>query len=115
MAGQGEWAVERQEELRRAYQEALLLLGRLLADQDRHAEATDAYRAAIAHDRLLEESHRGLMRSQEAMGERGLALRHYEGLVRLLEDELGSAPAPETSALYEELRRGGPERTFPNE
>jgi two-component SAPR family response regulator len=71
MAGQGEWAVERQEELRRAYQEALLLLGRLLADQDRHAEATDAYRAAIAHDRLLEESHRGLMRSQEAMGERG--------------------------------------------
>jgi hypothetical protein len=35
--------------------------------------------------------------------------------VGLLEDELGSSPAPETSALYEELRRGGPERTIPNE
>jgi predicted ATPase/two-component SAPR family response regulator len=115
MAVQGQWAVERQEELRRAYQEGLLLLGRLLGDQDRHAEAMDAYRAAIAQDRLLEEAHRGLMRSQEAMGERGLALRHYEGLVGLLEDELGSSPAPETSALYEELRRGGPERTIPNE
>jgi len=106
MVVQGEWAVEREEELRRAYQEALLLLGSLLTGQDRHAEATDAYRAAISHDRLLEEAHRGLMRSQAAMGERGLALRHFEGLVRLLEDELSSTPAPETSALYEELRRG---------
>ena len=77
-------------------------------DHNRNAGATDAYRAAISHDRLLKEAHRGLMRGQAAMGERGLALRHYEGLVRLLEHELGSSPAPETSALYEELRQGKP-------
>jgi DNA-binding SARP family transcriptional activator len=52
--------------------------------------------------------HRGLMRGQAAKGERGLALRLYEGLVRLLEHELGSSPAPETSALCEELRQGKP-------
>jgi predicted ATPase/DNA-binding SARP family transcriptional activator len=102
----GEWAFARQEELRRSYQEALLLLGGLLLAEDRHAEAAKAYRRAISHDRFLEEAHRGLMRSQAAMGERGRALRHYEELVGLLGDELGASPAPETSALYEGLREG---------
>jgi tetratricopeptide (TPR) repeat protein len=40
------------EELSREYQEALLLLGRLLFAQGRHAEAAEAYRKAIAHDEL---------------------------------------------------------------
>jgi predicted ATPase/DNA-binding SARP family transcriptional activator len=102
----GEWALARQEELRRAYGESLLLLGRLLFGQDRHAEAADAYRKAIAHDGFLEEAHRGLMRSHAALGERGLALRHYEELVGLLEEQLGTPPAPESRALYERLRTG---------
>ncbi len=106
LAVEGEWAFARQEELRRTYQEALLLLGGLLVAEERHAEAADAYRKAISHDSFLEEAHRGLMRSQAAMGERGRALRHYEELVRLLEDQLGSSPAPETVALHEHLRAG---------
>jgi tetratricopeptide (TPR) repeat protein len=61
--------MDRQEELRRASQEALLLLGRLLSTRERHAEAAEAYRKAIAHDGLLEEAHRGLMRCQAALGE----------------------------------------------
>lgn len=101
-----EWAMVRQEELRRAYQEALLLLGRLLFEQDRHAEAADVYRKAIAHDGFLEEAHRGLMRCHSALGERGRALRHYEQLVALLDERLGAPPAFETRALYESLRSG---------
>jgi DNA-binding SARP family transcriptional activator len=96
----------RQDELRRAYGESLLLLGGLLAERERHAEAADAYRAAISHDRFLEEAHRGLMRTQAAMGERGRAIRHYEDLVGLLQDEVGASPAPETIALHEHLRAG---------
>jgi predicted ATPase/DNA-binding SARP family transcriptional activator len=103
---ESEWALERQDELRRAHGESLLLLGELLVARGRHTEAADAYRQAISHDRFLEEAHRGLMRSQVAMGERGQALRHYEGLVGLLEVELGSPPAPETTALHERLRSG---------
>jgi non-specific serine/threonine protein kinase len=101
---QSEWAFTRQDELRRAYGESLLLLGGLLLAQERHAEASEAYRRAISHDRFLEEAHRGLMRSQAALGERGRALRHYEELVVLLEEQLGATPAPETVALYESLR-----------
>jgi DNA-binding SARP family transcriptional activator len=96
----------RQEELRRAYQEALLLLGKLHYGQERHAEAADAYRKAIAHDGFLEEAHRGLMRCHAALGERGRAIRHYEELVELLDDQLGTPPAPETSALHQRLRAG---------
>ena len=101
-----EWAMVRQEELRREYQEALLLLGRLLFAQERHAEAAEAYRKAIVHDELLEEAHRELMRCHAALGERVRALRHYDELVELLEEQLGTSPAPETTALYERLRAG---------
>jgi two-component SAPR family response regulator len=106
LAVEGEWAMERQEELRRTHGEALLLLGDLLVAQERHGEAAEAYRKAITQDRYFEEAHRGLMRSQAYLGERGRALRHYEELAALLEEELGSSPAPETSALYERLRAG---------
>jgi DNA-binding SARP family transcriptional activator len=44
------------------------------------------------------------MRCHTALGERGLALRYYEELVELLEEQLGAAPAPETRALHERLR-----------
>jgi DNA-binding SARP family transcriptional activator len=105
-SAEGEWATVRQEELSRAYGEALLLLGGLLFAQERHAEAAEAYRKAIAHDELLEEAHRELMRCQAAMGERGRALRHYEELVELLDEQLGTSPAPETRALHKRLREG---------
>lgn len=103
---ESEWAMARQQELRRSYQEALLLLGGLLYDQQRYAEAAEAYRKAIAHDRFLEEAHRGLMRCHAALGERGRAIRHYEELVHMLYEQLGTAPAPETSALRDRLRAG---------
>jgi DNA-binding SARP family transcriptional activator len=105
-SAEGEWATERQEELSREYGEALLLLGRLHSAQERHAEAAEAYRKAIAHDELVEEAHRELMRCHTALGERGRALRHYEELVELLDEQLGTAPAPETRALHERLRAG---------
>jgi DNA-binding SARP family transcriptional activator len=46
------------------------------------------------------------MRSEAALGERGRALRHYEELTRMLQEQLGASPAPESVALYERLRAG---------
>lgn len=100
-----EWVLARQEELGRAYQDALLDLGGLLSAENRHDEAAEAYRRAIAHDPYSEAAHRGLMRCLAALGEQGRALRHHQDLAELLGGELGSLPAPETSALYESLRR----------
>jgi predicted ATPase/two-component SAPR family response regulator len=103
---EGEWALERQEELRRLYGEALLDLGVLLSKEGRYDEAAEAYRKAIAHDELLEAAHRELMRCHARMGERNQALRHYQALVGSLRDELGSSPAPETAELHRSLLRG---------
>ena len=100
-----DWHLVRQEELRREHQDALLSLGGLLLSEGRPAEAAEAYRNAIGRDELLEEAHRGLMRSQAASGERSQAIRHYRALVELLREEMGSEPAQETRALYESLRR----------
>jgi two-component SAPR family response regulator len=102
----GEWALERQEELRRLYGEALLDLGGLLLKEGRYPEAAEAYRKAIAHDELLEVAHRELMRCHARLGERSQALRHYQALVELLREDLGSLPAPETAELHRSLLRG---------
>jgi DNA-binding SARP family transcriptional activator len=106
LVAEGEWALSRQEELRREYQEALLSLGGLLFGEGRYGEAAEAYRKVIAHDSYLEAAHRQLMRSYAALGERGQALRHYQTLVELLRKELDSSPAPESTELYQRLRQG---------
>jgi predicted ATPase/DNA-binding SARP family transcriptional activator len=101
-----DWHLLRQEELRRQYLEALLTLGQLLFAEERYREAADTYRQAIAHDSYLESAHRELMRCYVRLGERGQALRHYQGLLQHLRDELDSLPDPETTALFERLSRG---------
>ena len=98
--------MSRQAELRRSYQEALLSLGELLYGEGRYGKAADAFRKVIAHDSYLEAAHRNLMRCYWALGERGQALRHYQTLVELLREELGSSPAVETTELYQRLRQG---------
>ncbi|HBY96566.1 MAG TPA: hypothetical protein DEP84_21925 [Chloroflexi bacterium] len=46
------------------------------------------------------------MRCYARLGERGQALRHYQVVVELLDEELGAPPAPETTLLFERLRAG---------
>ena len=101
-----EWATERREELGRKHQQGSLALGGLLLKEGRHEQAVEVYRRAIGQDRYLERAHRGLMRSYWLMGERGRALEHYQALLEVLREGLGTAPAPETRTLYDGLRRG---------
>jgi len=92
--------------LRQRHREALLTLGSLYGATGAYARAADAFRRLIADDPYQERAHRELMRSLARLGERGQALRSYDQLVALLERELGAAPAPETTALAERVRRG---------
>jgi predicted ATPase/DNA-binding SARP family transcriptional activator len=96
----GDWSLPLREGLRQQYLNALLQLGELLFAGGRLVEAAGVYRQAIAHDNLLESAHRELMRCYLALGRPGEAVQQYQLLVQLLADELGVAPAPETSALF---------------
>jgi DNA-binding SARP family transcriptional activator len=99
----GEWALVRRDELRRAFESALLATGRLHAAAGRHQAAAAAFRRAVAHEPLNESAHRELMSSWAALGETARAVRHYEELTTLLREQVGVAPAAETEALHRRL------------
>jgi predicted ATPase/DNA-binding SARP family transcriptional activator len=99
----GEWALARRDELRRAFESALLATGRLQAAAGRHQAAAAAFRRAVAHEPLNESAHRELMNCWVRLGETARAVRHYQELVEVLRDQVGVAPAAETTALYGRL------------
>ena len=75
---------------------------------------------ACAHARRLlelapweEEAHRQLMRLLARNGQRSAALVQYEVCRRLLAEELGVEPAPETIALYEQIHHPGQDQDIP--
>ena len=102
----GEWALVRRDELRRAFESALLATGRLQTAAGRHQAAVTVFRRAVAHEPLNETAHRELMTSWARLGETARAVRHYEELTDLLRDQVGVPPAPETTALYRRLSTG---------
>lgn len=101
-----EWIVFRREESRQDALEALLQLGHLLMEQERHEEAIPIYQRLIKLDNYLEVAHRELMRCYARQGEPGRALRHFEELRELLRAEMGIEPSPETIRLVERIRQG---------
>lgn len=102
----GNWSLERRDEIRRMYQDTLLLLGRLYVVQRRYTQAAETYRKLIAHDYYLEVAHRELMRCYAYLGERGQALRHYQDLAKWMHETLGTHPATKTKTLFERLHSG---------
>ena len=99
----GDWAHARREELSRAFESALLAIGRLQASAGRYQAAVTAFRRVIAHEPLNESAHRELMSCWERLGETARAVRHYEQLAGMLRDQVGVPPAAETTALYQRL------------
>ncbi len=99
----GEWALVRRDELRRAFESALLATGRMQAAAGRHQAAAAAFRKAVAHEPLNESAHRELMNCWARLGETARAVRHYEELAGVLRKQVGVAPAAETEALYRRL------------
>lgn len=88
--------------------DALYRSYQVLADgwhrQGDHGLAATTARAAIDVDPLRETGHRLLMQAEWARGERAAALRAYERCRRLLDDELGVEPSPETLGLADQIR-----------
>jgi DNA-binding SARP family transcriptional activator len=61
------------------------------------------WRDVLDIDPLDEEAHRELMQAAVDEGDRMSAIRQFERLRRVLADELGVAPQPESVALYERV------------
>lgn len=101
-----EWRVVQQE---RYHQRMLVALEALAAHYVAAGNLTKAQgyaRQQLALEPWREEAHRQLMRALALDGQRSVALAQYESCRRVLADELGVEPTPETEALYEEIQAG---------
>jgi predicted ATPase/DNA-binding SARP family transcriptional activator len=102
----GDWHLEQRDRLRHLYVEGLMMLGGALFDEARYAEAAEVYQRVIVKDDLREDAHRRLILCRARLGERAHAMRHYQGLLQLLDVELETTPEPATVELFERLQRG---------
>ncbi len=96
----GDWCVVERERLRERYLSALERLGRLYADRRDLQRAVDLYQRLLVQDPYREAIHRELMRCYYRQGDRAAAIRQYQTCARLLREDLGLSPSPETEALY---------------
>ncbi len=103
----GDWHLEIRDRLQRVHVDGLLALGARLFGAGVYGEAAQAYWRVIADDDLHEEAYRQLMLSLARAGDRSQALRLYQRLCTLLDEELGARPEPLTVALFEQLQQPG--------
>ena len=103
-AGFEEWAALKRERLHQQARGALACLTAYYERRQAYSEATRYARWQVELDPWNEEAHQQLMRTLWLRGQRSEALAQYERCRQLLQQELGIAPALETTALYERIR-----------
>ena len=100
-----EWALLKREYLRREYTQALAQLTTSAIDR---ADYSTAYQHAWKRteiDRFDEPAHCHVMLALAHLNRKHDALAQYDRLRQLLAGELGIAPAAQTTALYEKIKR----------
>jgi DNA-binding SARP family transcriptional activator len=100
---EGEWIDRRRAERRTQLLRALEILAEVWSQRGEVAQGVLAAEEAVALEPFRETTHRRLMQAHAAAGNRAEALRAYERCRRLLAEELGVDPSPETEAAYLEL------------
>lgn len=99
-----EWAVAQRERLRLRVLDALDRLVEHYLHAGYPMRAVEFARRFLEIEPLREELHRTLMRALARAGQYNEALRQYERCRQILEEHLGVAPMPETTALYERIK-----------
>ena len=101
-----EWLLLTREHLERLALESLQLVAqqRLAAGAYRQAEA--AARRQLEFDPWREAAHRQVMQALADAGQRAAALAQYAVCIRTLDEQLGIAPEPATTALAGQIRAG---------
>lgn len=99
----GPWVEAKRRELADVRVRALTILAEASLRTDKPADAIRWAEQAVEAEPFRESGYRLLMAVHIAAGNRAEALRVYERCRRLLADELGTYPSPETESIYREL------------
>ncbi len=98
-----DWTMVERERLSNAYMDMLSRLALYYMETGQHQESIRACYRVLEKDRCHEDSYRVLMRCYVHLGLRGRALRQYRLCEKILRQEYGTAPSPDTQALAEGL------------
>ena len=101
-----EWAAQRRDALHRAWVGLLLNLAQSQANHEEYASAIDTLDRLRTADPTNETAVQHLMMLLTQRDRRGEALQVYRQHQTMLQRDYESEPLPETSELYEKLRKG---------
>jgi DNA-binding SARP family transcriptional activator len=97
------WLLLERERLQRLAVRGLTALSRLHETTGDYPAALDSLERALAFDPLQEDLQRESIRLLYLSGDRPAAIRRYDQLRRLLDEEMGVPPMLETRALYDAM------------
>jgi DNA-binding SARP family transcriptional activator len=98
-----DWASVERERYRRLAIRGLAALSRAQEAKGDLVAALDAIDRALASDPLQEDLQRAALRLHYLSGDRAGAIRRYEALRKLLDEEMGVPPMAETRELYDAI------------
>jgi DNA-binding SARP family transcriptional activator len=101
-----DWSFTRREQLRHIHLDMCSALASHYLETRSYEKASRWAAAIIEENHCDEAAYRQLMRIYALQGRRNDALREYQRCQRVLLDELGMQPMPETVALYHAITRG---------
>lgn len=101
-----EWQFFEGESLRQAFVQVLVRLVQVYAARDDYNQSIQYARRWVALDPLNEPAHRQLMQLYARAGQNSAAIHQFETLKKVLGEELGVRPDPETNSLFEQIRLG---------
>ena len=104
----GGWVEEKRRELAQVRLRALTVLADACLRSGDGSEAATWAEQVTALEPFRESGYRRLMEAHIAAGNRAEALRVYERCRRLLSEELGTYPSPETESIYRSLLEAVP-------
>ena len=99
----GDWVTAEQEHYRRLMVRGLTVLSQLHRISHDLPAALEALTRALAFDPLQEDLQRATLRLQYLSGDRAGAIRRYDHLRKLLDEEMGVPPMAETRVLYDAI------------
>jgi DNA-binding SARP family transcriptional activator len=103
-----DWAIRVRERTRQAYLDGLGQLAECQARIGEYRQAVATCEKVLARDPVRESVYRQLMVYQYRLGRRGQALRAYERCRKVLLEQFGANPMPQTQALHTDLLRAEP-------
>jgi DNA-binding SARP family transcriptional activator len=101
-----EWGSLPREHYRQLYLDTLTKLAAQYEQRGDLSDAAEMLRLALEKEPALETAHRNLMRIFARQGQSTRALRQYDLCRKILSEDLGISPSPETTETLDDVREG---------